>query len=81
MRVNDINKFIILLLVVFLLMEIVPVNASAYFSSQHVSAVAEVSGAYAQQTQWVYRTYEGRRQMRLWSITEGRWLTDWIGCD
>lgn len=75
------KKVIILLAVVSLLIGIVPVNASAYFPSQHVSAVAEVSGAYAQKTQWVYRTYKGRRQMRLWSITEGRWLTDWIDCD
>lgn len=29
---------------------------------------------------WYYRTYKGREQMRLWSITEGRWVTDWIYC-
>ena len=27
---------------------------------------------------WFYRTYNGRRQKRLWSITYGRWVTDWI---
>lgn len=27
---------------------------------------------------WYYRTYEGRRQKRLWSITYGYWVTDWI---
>ena len=27
---------------------------------------------------WFYRTYNGMRQKRLWSITYGRWVTDWI---
>lgn len=30
---------------------------------------------------WVYRTYNGVRQKRLWSATEGVWLTDWIDCE
>lgn len=32
------------------------------------------------ETKWFYRTYNGKKQMRLWSITEGCWLTDWIDC-
>lgn len=32
------------------------------------------------ETVWIRRTYNGREQMRLWSCTEGRWLTDWIDC-
>lgn len=31
-----------------------------------------------EETVWYFRTYMGRNQMRLWSITYGRWLTDWI---
>lgn len=27
---------------------------------------------------WVYRTNNGVEEMRLWSVTYGRWLTDWI---
>ena len=27
---------------------------------------------------WFYRTYEGRRQKRLWSLTYQYWVTDWI---
>lgn len=34
----------------------------------------------AELTEWVYRTYDGRLQMRLWSITNLKWLTDWIDC-
>lgn len=32
----------------------------------------------AEQTVWYYRTYEGKLQKRLWSITYGKWLTDWM---
>lgn len=32
---------------------------------------------HAEQTEWRYRKYNGQRQRRLWSITEGKWLTDW----
>lgn len=31
-----------------------------------------------EETRWYYRTVDGVKQMRLWSITYGRWLTDWI---
>lgn len=34
----------------------------------------------AEQTQWCYRSYNGRVQKRLWSITEGKWLTEWEDC-
>lgn len=27
---------------------------------------------------WYTRTYNGKLQKRLWSITYGIWLTDWI---
>ena len=29
-------------------------------------------------TQTFWRTYNGQLQMRVWSITNGRWLTDWM---
>ena len=31
-----------------------------------------------EETVWYFRIYMGRHQMRLWSITYGKWLTDWI---
>lgn len=34
----------------------------------------------AEETQWVYRVYEGRLQKRLWSYTRGIWLTEWEDC-
>jgi len=30
---------------------------------------------------WFYRVVNGKEQMRLWSVTYGRWVTDWIDCD
>lgn len=34
----------------------------------------------AEETEWVYRIYNGYLQKRLWSLTRGIWLTDWIYC-
>lgn len=34
-----------------------------------------------EETVWVTRVYNGKKQIRLWSITEGIWLTDWIDYD
>lgn len=31
-----------------------------------------------EETRWYFRTVDGVKQMRLWSITYGKWLTDWI---
>lgn len=33
---------------------------------------------HAEETVWYTRQYNGMWQKRLWSITEGCWLTDWI---
>ena len=32
----------------------------------------------AEETEWVYRYYNGVLQKRLWSNTYAKWLTDWI---
>lgn len=34
----------------------------------------------AEEREWIYRIYEGKYQKRLWSLTYGYWLTDWIDC-
>ena len=31
-----------------------------------------------EETKWYYKTVDGIMYMRLWSITYGKWLTDWI---
>ena len=32
----------------------------------------------SEETVWCFRTYQGIKQMRLWSLTYRKWLTDWI---
>lgn len=32
----------------------------------------------AEETEWYFRIFNGQNQKRLWSITYGKWLTDWI---
>ena len=34
-----------------------------------------------EQFMWFYRVVNGKEQKRLWSVTYGRWVTDWIDCD
>lgn len=31
----------------------------------------------AEQKEWLYRVVDGKLQKRLWSITWGKWLTEW----
>lgn len=43
-----------------------------------VSMTQEPSGSRLEETEWYYRIADGLLQKRLWSITYGYWLTDWI---
>ncbi len=43
----------------------------ATLSEEGVSPMSE-------ETMWYTRIYNGMLQKRLWSITYGKWLTDWI---
>ena len=50
---------------------------SATVSPALVQNVTENSTR-AIETKWYYRTYNGVYQKRLWSLTDQKWLTDWI---
>lgn len=41
-------------------------------------ADTSISVQRAEQTEWVFRIYNGNLEKRLWSNTYGKWLTDWI---
>ena len=56
---------------------ITPVATAAPISTTTVETRTEISPR-AEETRWYFLTYNGKNQMRLWSITESRWLTDWI---
>lgn len=63
--------------VLILVFSVIPVAAAS--APAPVSVMEEDPIARAEQTTWVFRTTpDGKNQMRLWSITYGRWLTDWI---
>lgn len=47
-------------------------------SAEEESIVKPSDPTRAEETVWYFRTYHGVRQMRLWSLTYGHWLTDWI---
>lgn len=34
----------------------------------------------AEEVCWFFRNNNGVEEMRLWSITYGRWLTPWVPC-
>lgn len=37
------------------------------------------SGERIEEKEWIFRTNpDGTREMRLWSVTRGVWLTDWL---
>ncbi len=69
--------FVSCLAALILVFSVVPAVASSVPAP--VSVMEEDPTPRAEQTTWVFRTTEdGKNQMRLWSITYGRWLTDWI---
>lgn len=47
-------------------------------SDVEIIAVKPGDSTRAEETCWYYRVYYGMVQMRKWSLTYGRWLTDWI---
>ncbi len=60
------------------------VGTCAAAGADGVSAFAQainrpgVASPQAEETMWYTRQYNGKWQKRLWSITDGCWLTDWI---
>ncbi len=73
------KKLISLMLAVILCLSL---SATA-FADYTTPACGEDSGdsvsvQRAEETKWVYRTYNGNIEKRLWSLTYAKWLTDWI---
>lgn len=72
------------LLCAALIVAAVQAEAAAFMSAGSASvpapAAAQEEGIMplAEKTEWYYRYYNGQRQKRLWSLTRGIWLTDWI---
>lgn len=71
-------KTLSLCIVLVFLMSVSPVTYAAENLSPSVYTSEESITPRTEETAWYYRTYNGKIQMRLWSYTEGKWLTDWI---
>ncbi|QIB70308.1 hypothetical protein Ami103574_13850 [Aminipila butyrica] len=55
-------------------------NNMVYASSLELNTPTENSkiiSLRAAETEWRFRTVNGKGQKRLWSITYNKWLTDW----
>lgn len=69
--------------IIALLLALVTVVSSAGALAAEVAAPANVGDTgivspQAEEKVWCTRVHNGWLQKRLWSITYGRWLTDWI---
>ncbi|HCX62229.1 hypothetical protein [Sedimentibacter sp.] len=50
---------------------------TAYAQKINIDSTSGDVVIFAEETQWYFRTVDGRIQKRLWSITWGKWLTEW----
>ena len=72
------KRIVTIIVLLILLTSLLPlsVNAAALQSKETELVAEEILRA--EQTEWYYRINNGVLEKRLWSITYGRWLTDWI---
>ena len=75
MKAKRIFAIIVLLV---LLTSIMPFSVNAAVFQSKETELVEEEIQRAEQTEWHYRINNGVLEKRLWSITYGRWLTDWI---
>ena len=69
------------ILVSILICTILLGSVSAFCVDATVYGVEDGAGEIqprVEETQWYYKTVDGVVYMRLWSITYGKWLTDWM---
>lgn len=67
----------ILFLIIVLAIVLPAKNVFAYEGYHHNALTAETKPM-SIVTKWYYRDVKGGTQKRLWSVTEGKWLTDWM---
>ena len=56
------------------------VNSDCVNISVPTAAYKDADDVNAEKVEWIYKTEDGIRYKRLWSLTRGKWLTDWIQC-
>jgi len=73
------NKRVVLILSLVMCMFLsTPVFGATLSGTTEVVSKGEPSFARVEETMWYFRTHNGVRQRRLWSITYGHWKTAWM---
>lgn len=79
---TTIARMISVCIAVVLMFTAVPTVAAADYLSTPpaLTAAAHDDGVapLVDDTVWYFRDYNGKKQMRLWSKIQAKWLTDWI---
>lgn len=58
--------------------DVIASEADFFYNLSTANTTSEQAVPYAEETIWYTRIYDGKLQRRLWSITNGCWLTDWM---
>jgi len=68
----------LLLICVMALSFAIPVTANEILPVESVNVVGEQEiTPHTEMTRMYWRNHQGQLQWRLWSITNGRWLSEW----
>lgn len=71
-------KKLIFTLALTLLMSLNVLPATASLASEPLAITQDTSiSPMSEETVWYNRIYNGMLQRRLWSVTYGKWLTEW----
>lgn len=72
-------RLIALALAVVMIFSLFAFTVSAAADDQPAEGTSDgTSVTRAEEVKWYFRIYNGHGQKRLWSVTYGYWLTDWI---
>lgn len=75
------KKHLRILAVSLALLSVVSIMPQARAAAPEDSQTASTNTGRIQQVRVYYRMHNGKKQYRVWSITEGKWLSDWTDCD
>lgn len=70
------KKGLLYILLAVLVFSNIPSNA--YSVSQETTSNVNIVEPQSEEVRWYYRDILGGKQKRLWSLTYGYWITDWI---
>lgn len=72
-------RLIALVLAVVMIFSLFAFTVSAAADDQPTEGTSDgAGGTRTEEVKWYFRIYNGVVQRRLWSVTYGYWLTDWI---